>query len=31
VGTIVYGNERIIYMGNGDWQPLDEGGPQGRS
>jgi len=22
IGTIVYGNEHVIYMGNGDWQPL---------
>ena len=22
IGTIVYGNERVIYMGNGEWQPL---------
>ena len=23
IGTIVYGNERVIYLGNGEWQPLD--------
>jgi hypothetical protein len=23
VGTIVFGHERVIYLGNGDWQPLD--------
>jgi hypothetical protein len=22
VGTIVYDHERVIYLGNGDWQPL---------
>jgi hypothetical protein len=22
VGTIVYGNGRVIYMGNGDWEPI---------
>ena len=22
VGTIVLGHEQVIYMGNGDWQPL---------
>jgi hypothetical protein len=22
IGTIVLGNERVIYLGNGDWQPL---------
>jgi hypothetical protein len=21
IGTIVYGHERVIYLGNGDWQP----------
>ena len=24
IGTIVYGHERVIYLGNGEWQPLDE-------
>jgi hypothetical protein len=24
VGTIVFGYERVIYLGNGEWQPLDE-------
>ena len=24
VGTIVLGHERVIYMGNGEWQPLGE-------
>jgi hypothetical protein len=22
IGTIVYGHERVIYLGNGEWQPL---------
>jgi len=22
VGTIVYGHERVIYLGDGEWQPL---------
>ena len=22
-GTIVFGHERVIYLGNGEWQPLD--------
>jgi hypothetical protein len=22
VGTIVCGHERVIYLGNGEWQPL---------
>jgi hypothetical protein len=24
IGTIVSGNERVIYLGNGEWQPLDD-------
>ena len=24
IGTIVLGNEQVIYLGNGKWQPLDE-------
>ena len=28
IGTVVYGNERVIYLGNGEWQPLD-GTPNG--
>ena len=24
IGTIVLGHERVIYLGNGDWQPLGE-------
>ena len=24
IGTVVLGPERVIYFGNGEWQPLDE-------
>jgi hypothetical protein len=24
IGTIVYGNERVIYLGNSEWEPLAE-------
>ena len=24
IGTVVLGHERVIYLGNGDWQSLDE-------
>jgi hypothetical protein len=23
-GTIVFGRERVIYLGNGEWQPLED-------
>jgi hypothetical protein len=23
IGTIVLGHERVIYLGDGEWQPLD--------
>jgi hypothetical protein len=26
IGTIVLGHERVIYLGNGEWQPLDDEG-----
>ena len=25
IGTVVLGHERVIYIGNGEWQPLDAG------
>ena len=24
IGTIVLGHEQVIYLGNGEWQPLDD-------
>ena len=24
VGTIVLGHEQVIYLGNGDWKPIDQ-------
>lgn len=27
IGTIVLGNEQVVYLGNGKWQPLDAGVP----
>ena len=24
IGTIVLGHEQVIYVGNGEWQPLDD-------
>jgi hypothetical protein len=24
IGTIVFRHERVIYLGNGEWQPLDD-------
>ena len=25
IGTVVLGHEQVIYLGNGEWQPLDAG------